>query len=53
MNKTQWLIKGTNKTTGKTEVLDSYETVSEAIKMRYQYQLAYGVNWTISVNKKV
>lgn len=53
MNNTQWLIKGYNKTTGKTEVLDVFETVAEGIKMRYQYELAYGSNWTITLNKKV
>lgn len=47
----QWLIKGT--CNGKTEVLDSYESFSEAIKMRYEYALAYGPKWDITVCKKV
>lgn len=49
----QWLIKGINKLTGKTEVLDSYETLTEAYKARYDFSKAYGVNWTITINKKV
>lgn len=53
MNKAQWLIVGKNNLTGKTEVLDVFETIIEAIKMRYDYALAYGNTWTITVNKKV
>ncbi len=51
MTKTQWLIKGTNN--GKTEILDSFESLTEAIKMRYEYQLAYGIRWSITIHKKV
>lgn len=47
----QWVIKGTYN--GKTEILDSFDSVSEAIKMRYEYSIAYGPSWTISVHKAV
>lgn len=46
-----WLIKGTYQ--GKTEILDSFSTMAEAIKMRAEYALAYGNSWTITVAKKV
>lgn len=46
-----WLIKGTYN--GKTEVLDSFDSLTEAIKMRREYELAYGIKWTITINKNL
>lgn len=44
-----WQIIGTYQ--GKTEVLDAYNTMSEAIKMLAEYRLAYGNSWTIDIKK--
>lgn len=46
-----WLIKGIYN--GKTETLDVFDSLTEAIKMRYQYELAYGKQWTITINKNI
>ena len=45
-------IIGKYKLNGVTEILDFAKTMSEALKLRNEYIMAYGKNWTIDIQKE-